>query len=165
MVANDATDPEQTRSSGSFAVSFQEPGEWRVLIESEGQQIAHTVYISTRDGRSQTPNPLVVELLPARETVGAGETIPVVVKAPSSGQLVLTVESDKVDWSQSVAMAGTEPPLTSQCPSTPGQRPRVGRIDSTPRSKCGQLDTPKSQGSCSDSRSSQTTLGTSFHRA
>ena len=108
VVANDATDPEQTRSSGSFAVSFQEPGEWRVLIESEGQQIAHTVYISTRDGRSQTPNPLVVELLPARETVGAGETIPVVVKAPSSGQLVLTVESDKVDWSQSVAMAGTE---------------------------------------------------------
>ena len=68
---------------------------------------AHRLHLHPR-WTKPNPNPLVVELLPARETVGAGETIPVVVKAPSSGQLVLTVESDKVDWSQSVAMAGTE---------------------------------------------------------
>ena len=117
VVENNASDPTLARSAGTFSVSFLESGEWRVLIESEGQKVAHNVYITAQDGQTQTPNPLLVELLPTKETVGAGETIPVVIKTPSPGQLVLTLESDKVDWTTSVAMSGTETTVNVPVPA------------------------------------------------
>ena len=120
LVANDATDPDQARSRGSFAVSFQEPGEWRVLIESEDQQVAHTVYITARDGRSRTPNPLVVELLPARETVAAGETIPVVVSHLLLGNLFSPWSLTKSTGHKAWPCRAPKPPLISLCQKTPG---------------------------------------------
>ncbi|MAV55077.1 MAG: hypothetical protein CMJ28_03895 [Phycisphaerae bacterium] len=103
-----ATEEKTTRNTGTFMASFHESGEWRVLIESEGIKVARNVYITGLEGQARDPNPLLVEMQSTVEEPEAGEIVPVIIRTPAPGRLLLTIESDEVDWWHTELMTGTE---------------------------------------------------------
>jgi uncharacterized protein YfaS (alpha-2-macroglobulin family) len=98
-----------TSAGGPVPVDFKasKVGSYRVSLESQGAATSVEYWVGGEGyGAWDMKNPSKIALTLDRADYAAGETAKVMVRAPFAGQLILTVERDKVLWQTTQAMSG-----------------------------------------------------------